>query len=102
MSITTESADPRRARDLREKIIRYRRDCGCALAAIFFLASASLYTLYLFTRGHFGWRTPFVGIGIALACAIAGKMTGIGIARIKLRLVQKHVARHDLRLDLNN
>jgi hypothetical protein len=100
VSTKNQSTEVGQIQDLRQKINGYRSDCGCALGAIFFFVGASLYILRVFTTGSFGLRTPFVGVGIALACAMAGKFAGIGIARIKLRLVQRHVVRRGLPLDL--
>ena len=76
-----------------EKISKYKFECGCKLGAIFFTV-----TLIMFIGIEFYiWLNPeipinhtkinLIGPVIIFTSAILGKLIGIGLAKIKLRIV---------------
>jgi len=76
-----------------DKISKYKFECGCKLGAIFFTV-----TLIIFIGMEFYiWSNPeilinhtkmnLIGLAIIFASAILGKLIGIGLAKIKLRIV---------------
>lgn len=73
----------------------YRSDCGCAVGGAFVVATLALLVLYglafhEFTLGH--WlRDTLFGIASLLAAAFAGKIAGIGIARMRLVLLGREL-----------
>ncbi len=73
----------------------YSNECGCSMGGAFLLGSLGLLILYCFLFNGFGrgnlltdalWGTAFV-----FSAGIVGKLTGIGIARIRLALLYRHL-----------
>ena len=74
-----------------ERAEAYSNECGCSMGGAFLAASLGLLILYCFLfnvigRGHVLadalWGTTFV-----FSASIAGKATGVAIARIRLALL---------------
>jgi uncharacterized integral membrane protein len=69
----------------------YRNDCGCAVAGICVLLTLAI--LIFVGRGHrsFSLQHALVDVALAIACllvaAVAGKLVGVGLARIRLALL---------------
>jgi hypothetical protein len=66
------------------KINKYRRDCGCALGGVFLIVGAAFFTAYVVVTRYYRLQAIPIGLGIIFGSAIAGKIIGIGTARIKL------------------
>ncbi len=85
----------------REEILRcttrfkkYSSDCGCSMGAMFLLASVAIYLAYLVVSQD--WRTHFprqllFGIVLIFISSALGKLIGIGLARLKLAVLQKYL-----------
>jgi FtsH-binding integral membrane protein len=74
---------------------KYANECGCSLGATFLATATGVVIVYAFYFNRFGvsgigriilWGIPFV-----LAASIVGKLIGIGVARIRLVLLYRHV-----------
>jgi len=80
-------SDENEIRICREKIFKYRHECGCSTGGVF------LVTAFILSVGYFvimrRWSIPAIlaALGFIFVSAIIGKFTGIGIARIKLLLL---------------
>jgi hypothetical protein len=78
-----------------EKAKAYRNECGCATGAAFFVASL----LFLIVRGiffHFATNGQWFSATIhatllVLGATILGKAVGIGVARLRLLLLYRHL-----------
>jgi len=73
----------------------YRNECGCAMSGAFLIAAAllvvagSLWRPGAFTGGFF---FPLLAdAGLVFGAAIAGKLAGIAIARLRLALLYREV-----------
>src|SRR2546422_5186954 len=79
-----------------ERINRLHAECGCAMGGKFFLVSSCLAALYLVhhVHAHRGGLLKLAALlGLAvLTSSIAGKLTGIVLARVRLRLLRRHFA----------
>lgn len=84
---------------LEEKASKLRRSCGCATGAIFFLAS--LFVL-LFSVVHEppGWHGVLhllawlaKGFVVLLLATVAGKAVGLGVARMRLVMLNHYLHR---------
>jgi hypothetical protein len=88
------TAFPSESENLRPYIERakaYRNDCGCTLGGIFVVGTFAALILYGFVFRGFELRHWLIDTVSAAACllgaALVGKMTGIGLARIRLILL---------------
>jgi hypothetical protein len=78
-----------------EKVKSYRNECGCAMGGVFLIGSLLLLVVDgLFFNGIIGghWLTTALrGTAFAFGASIAGKATGIGVARIRLALMYREL-----------
>jgi hypothetical protein len=70
----------------------FDHECGCALGARFLIAAAILAAGYLLLNQHLTFGTLLAAGGFVLAAAIAGKMIGMLVARIRMRLLHREVS----------
>lgn len=84
-----------RLRPYIDRIKAFSNDCGCAMGAAFMVGALILLFAYGFLLNGFGGSHLLAGVlgGIAFVfCAsIAGKLTGIGLARIRLGLLRRRL-----------
>jgi len=76
-----------------EKIKKYRNECGCALSAFFLVASLVILCGYIYFIKDWS-QVSLVKLGLfsfsfILLSAFAGKLIGLGLAKIKLKLLYK-------------
>jgi hypothetical protein len=80
----------------------YRNACGCTLGGMSFLVALVALILYGFTYRHFSaehWLSnTSLSLAVLLAATILGKLTGMGFARLQLRLLEQELrSRYPLR-----
>ena len=94
------AAFPEREAELRpllDRAARYRRDCGCPVGAAFLVASLAVAVAFVA-------RAPAGGIGALLTqvvvallfvfvAGVVGKLLGIAVARIRLALLCRSLAK---------
>jgi VIT1/CCC1 family predicted Fe2+/Mn2+ transporter len=73
----------------------YRNECGCSMGGAFLLGSLGLLILYAFLFEGFAGSNVLNGVlrasAFVFGAAVAGKLTGIGIARIRLALLYRQL-----------
>lgn len=73
-----------------EKIRKYRTECGCSMGAKFLVAAIVAVVLYLVIFNHgqrnLIWNGVFCLSFIFISAGL-GKLTGIGIARLRLGIL---------------
>lgn len=78
------------------KANQYSTDCGCAMGARFLGASFLFFAISFVSAHNFEFVNILKQIGLGLllifAASIAGKLVGIGIAKIRLRLLYRQLA----------
>src|SRR5207237_914688 len=79
-----------------ERANRLRAECGCAMGGRFFIISGCLAAVYLVQHfhAHLGTLLKMAALlSVAVfTSSIAGKLTGIAIARVRLRLLRRRFA----------
>lgn len=74
-----------------EKIKKYSNECGCFLSAIFLIAAIIAFSFYIFLVLDWSQlsilKLSLSGLAFMLLSAFAGKVIGVGLARIKLKLL---------------
>jgi hypothetical protein len=79
---------PRETIETETRLNAAAHDCGCGVGAAMASVGLVLYVVFLFaTLGSVGqWRLGHVlwGVVVCLACALAGKVTGLIRARVRL------------------
>lgn len=71
-----------------EKISRYNKECGCALGSFFAVISMIIFTNYIIFSSHkIGWASFVYGFIFIMLSSALGKLSGIGLAKIKLILL---------------
>jgi hypothetical protein len=80
-----------------ERLETYRRDCGCTMGGLFLVAAlAYLVMKSLRTGNFFANHSPIDalrGTVVLFAAAVVGKLTGIGIARLRFVLLYRYLRR---------
>lgn len=76
-----------------EKIKKYKTECGCSLGAKFLFGSGLLYIAYIIflndNKSLSFFKAAIVGLLFIFFLSIVGKLLGIGIAKIKLKILYK-------------
>jgi hypothetical protein len=70
----------------------FDHECGCAIGGTFLIAAAVLAAGYLLLNQHVTIGTLLAAAGFVFAAAIAGKLIGILVARIRMRLLHREVS----------
>jgi hypothetical protein len=86
------SDDPEKP-SLEARAVEYARDCGCTLGALFLTAAMLLAVLYLLVWGGLDVRTGSASIAFVLVAASVGKLAGLLLAALRLRLLGRSIAR---------
>jgi hypothetical protein len=89
LAVQLPDADPRKAQ-LRKHIASLADECGCRMAGSFFVAAAALVIGYLVTTGMQA-GAAVVGMGLVVAASLVGKAIGLGVARLRLRLLERRL-----------
>lgn len=81
-----------------ERAKAYGNECGCSMGAAWLVGSLGLLIVYGvffhgFGKGHL-MAGAFWGTAFVFAASLAGKLTGIGLARIRLALLLRHLRIH--------
>jgi hypothetical protein len=78
-----------------ERAAAYSNECGCGMGGAFLIGSIGVLFLYGFFFKGFGGDNllteALCGIAFVFTASIVGKLTGIGIARIRLALLYRHL-----------
>ena len=76
-----------------ENAKQYSTECGCSLGAKFLATSFGVFMIYVFLSNDFGIASLvkyiLLGTVFVFTSGIAGKLIGIGVARIKLVLLYR-------------
>ena len=84
------------------RVKKYGMECGCSLGAKFLIASTGMFIVYFSLSNHFGIANLFkeilLGMFFIFTSSVAGKLIGIGMARIRLALLYKYlIAKYPVR-----
>jgi hypothetical protein len=77
---------------------RYGRACGCAVGAFFLAFSALLVVTYFAAGGEFGVLSGLAGLAFVVVATIVGKLVGMSLATLRLRLLRRSIDRRLSRL----
>ena len=83
---------------MQARAARYGRACGCSAGALFLVISALLVVVYFAAGGDFGVLSALAGIGFVVVATIAGKLLGLSLATLRLRLLGRSIDRRVRRL----
>jgi hypothetical protein len=78
--------------NIRRRVIAFRNDCGCSMSGAFLIACALSELVYFPLHGVHHVRSILIGIALIIVSALVGKLLGIGVARLRLSLLHRHVA----------
>lgn len=91
-------AQPEKRESLRPYVARaksFRNECGCAMGGIFFAASLGFLILRCVFFSGFQASRLFIdvlwGAAFVMAASAFGKLTGMGIARLRLALLYRRL-----------
>ncbi|MEP7201678.1 MAG: hypothetical protein ABI894_03660 [Ilumatobacteraceae bacterium] len=94
---TSRTRDDESLSELNRRANRYRTECGCAMGGAFLVAALVAWVAYVVVDGPHDTghivRQAFFGVPIVVACSIAGKALGIGVARLKYVVVRSRIRR---------
>jgi hypothetical protein len=86
------SDDPEKP-SLQARAVEYGRDCGCTLGALFLTAAVPLAALYVVAWAGLNLRTGLASVAFVFVAASVGKLTGLLLATLRLRLLGRSIAR---------
>jgi hypothetical protein len=73
----------------------YKNECGCSMSGAFLVGSLGFLILYGFLFSALDGRhlvtNALWGTAFVFGAGIVGKLTGIGIARLRLALLYRHL-----------
>ena len=79
-----------------ERAKSYSTDCGCSMSAAFLAVSFGLLIIYGFVsdgfRGANLLTVVLASTGFVFTSGVVGKLTGIGIARLRLALMYRQLS----------
>jgi hypothetical protein len=83
---------------LQARAARYGRACGCSTGALFLVVSALLVVAYFAAGGEPDVLTAVAGLGFVAVATIVGKLVGMSLATLRLRLLRRTIDRRLRRL----
>jgi hypothetical protein len=86
------SDDPEKP-SLQARAVEYGRDCGCSVGALFLTVAVLLAVLYVVAWGGLDLRTGLVAVAFVFVAASVGKLAGLLLAALRLRLLGRSIAR---------
>lgn len=79
-----------------ERAKSYSNECGCSMSAAFLAVSFGLLILYGFVSDGFGGANLLTVVlassAFVFTASVIGKLTGIGIARLRLALLYRRLS----------
>lgn len=94
--------EPAARSDVRGRMARYNRDCGCAFGGAFMIASLVLVVIYIAVTGSVSFSAIGAGVGFVIVSSMLGKAAGLALASVRLGLLRGSLvrrARHQERDD---
>jgi hypothetical protein len=92
-------------RDDLDRLNSLARSCGCtssALALLLSLAASSYYFLHATAASYAVWERALYVLLSTLGGALVGKIAGIGLARIRYRVLKKRIETVELASSLKS
>ncbi len=93
--------DPEKS-SLQARAVEYGRDCGCSLGGLFLTAAVVIAALYVVAWGGLDLRTGLAGVAFVFVAASVGKLAGLLLAAVRLRLlgrsIERRLDRHHARI----
>ena len=86
------SDDPEKP-SLQARAVEYGRECGCSLGALFLTAAVVLAALYVVAWGGLDLRTGLASVAFVFVAASVGKLAGVLLAALRLKLLGRSIAR---------
>ena len=94
--------EPPDAVSVRARVQRYVNECGCAAGGIFLVVAVPAALAALIVTGS--WRLPVAlwSLFAVGAAPVAGKLTGIAVAMLRLQLLRRRLQRRVLALEVTD
>jgi hypothetical protein len=84
--------DPER-KALEARAVEYGRACGCSEGALFLAVAVVVTAVYVVVWGAVDLQTGIASLVFVFAAALVGKLAGLLLARLRLRLLGRSIAR---------
>jgi Mg/Co/Ni transporter MgtE len=84
--------------DVRARMARYNRDCGCALGGVTMVAALLMVIAYIAMTATLSLGVLGVGIAFIVVCSMLGKALGLVVASVRLELLRRSLSRRARRL----
>jgi hypothetical protein len=85
--------EPAEQRDVRARMARYNRECGCALGGASMVVALLAAVAYLIATETFGVGVAFAAVAFVFACSLLGKAVGLLVASLRLELLRRSLCR---------
>jgi hypothetical protein len=84
--------------DVRARMARYNRDCGCALGGAMMAAALLTVIAYIALTTTFSLGVVGTGIALIVVCSMLGKALGLVVASVRLEMLRRSLSRRARRL----
>ena len=81
---------------VKQRLNKFRRDCGCGISSIVMLSITASWLVYTFlvpVAGRSWQHTTALGLMVLFASALFGKLIGLGLARVRLHIEIRRLRR---------
>jgi hypothetical protein len=90
--VTVERNAEPRIDELRARLASLAGECGCTTGGIFLAIAFVVAVLYFLVRGGLGLQTGLAALGLIFLASVAGKLVGLGAARIRIIRLRRMLA----------
>jgi len=84
--------------DVKARMARYNRECGCSLGGLFMVAALLAAPVYIVVTADFSIGAAGAAIGFVLVSSLLGKALGLAVASVRLEMLQRSLSRRVRRL----
>lgn len=79
--------------DLRARMARYSRECGCSLGGLFMLAALLVAFVYIVVTADFSIGAAGAGIAFVVISSLLGKAFELVVASVRLEMLRCSLSR---------
>jgi len=78
----------------KQRLERYRGDCGCRVGSLIMLSVTGAWIFYSFlspAAGRYWQRSIWMGLLVLLVSGLVGKLIGLALARVRFNLTVRNL-----------
>jgi hypothetical protein len=88
--------------DVKARMARYNRECGCSLGGLFMVAALLAAPAYIVVTADFSIGAAGAAIAFVFVSSLLGKALGLAVASVRLEMLRRSLSRRVRRLPGGN